>query len=180
LVTREGLDRAIGQGESLVERTGGFLDVVRGGEEISRDSLLYLFEGVGDAAFFEPTLASYRTAVATGAIELVRSPLLIARLSDFDFALGLYKLHLSVSAEQYYLGPLQDLRREGVAFDSPMAQATGVSDIVLPPGFDLRDVSALAAAEPMYTVQRNMLENLQAMRAAAASAVGELDQLLGE
>jgi len=178
IATVAGLNRAIDDGESLVEGSGGFLDAVRGGEEISRDSLLILFESVGDVPFFEPTLASYRTAVATGAIELVRSPPLIARLSDFDFALGLYRLHLNVAAQQYFLGPIQDLRRNGVEFDSPGAQATG-QYIVLPPGFDLRDKSVLAAAEPMYTVQRNMLENLQAMRTAAASAEEELDTLLG-
>jgi hypothetical protein len=37
----------------------------------------------------------------------------------------------------------------------------------------------VAAAETVYAVQRNMLENLQAMRKAAASAVEELDRLLG-
>lgn len=176
--TREDLDRAIESGDSLLERSGGFLDAVHGGGEVSRDSLLVLFEGVSDVPFFEPTLASYRTAVATGAIELVRSPQLIARLSDFDFALGLYKLHLNVAAQQYFLGPIQDLRRQGVSVYPPRGAVTA-EPIVLPPGFDLRDRSVVAAAETVYAVQRNMLENLQAMRKAAASAVEELDRLLG-
>lgn len=171
------LDIAIEQGGALVDRTGGFLRAVRSEEEIGIDSLTSLFGGVGDVPFFEPTLPSYRTAVSTGTIELVRSPALVAALADFEFAQGLYQLHLGVSADLYYLGPLQDLRRAGATFDDPIASTLGTW-VQLPPTIDLRGTLASSAAEPMYTVQRNMVENLQDMRGAAARAITELDSLL--
>jgi hypothetical protein len=175
--TAADLDAAIARGDSVVNRTGSFLRAVRSGAELRADSLTFLFEGVGEVPFFEPSLPGYRTAVSTGTIELVRSAELVAALTDFDFAQGLYELHLDVSADLYYLGPLQDLRRAGVTFDDPIASRLGIW-VTLPPGFDLRGTLATAAAEPIYTVQRNMLENLQAMRGAAASAITELDSLL--
>ena len=173
--TAVNLDRAIEHGEAVAARTGGYLRAVRAGSDIRRDSLETLFGGVDDVAFFEPTVASYRTALSTGSIELARSPELISALNEFDFAEGLYRLHLGVSADLYYLGPLQDLRREGVVFDDTEVGEDGVS---VPPGFDLFSALATSAAEPIYTVQVNMLRNLQGMRTAADRVLAALDALL--
>ena len=49
----------------------------------------------------------------------------------------------------------------------------GVS-LVVPDSVDMRGPIAEATAEPTYTVQRNMLENLHAMRAAASNVLAEL------
>lgn len=175
--TSEDLQVAIAKGDELTRRSGGFLHAVREGQDLSRDSLTYLFGGISDVAFFEPTLASYQTAMASGTIELVRSQELVAALSDFDFAERLFRLHLDVSADLYYLGPIQELRRTGVGFDDPESRRIdrGVS---VPADFDLRGEMATASAEPLYTVQWNMLANLQEMQAAASRAISELELLL--
>lgn len=173
--TVENLDRAIDHGQAVVARTEGYLRAARTRSDVSRDSLEALFGGVDDVAFFEPTVASYRTALSTGSIELARSSELITALTEFDFAEGLYQLHLGVSADLYYLGPLQDLRREGVVMDHTDPGEDGVS---VPPSFDLFSVLATSSAEPIYTVQVNMLRNLQDMRTAAGLVVTELDELL--
>jgi hypothetical protein len=175
--TSSTLDAAIKYGAGVVARTGGYLEAARGTNGISRDSLTYLFSGVDDVAFFEPTVASYRTALSTGSIDLVRSGPLVAALTEFDFAEGLYRLHLEVSADLFYIGPLQDLRRAGVVLDSPSLRAARLS-ISVPPDFDLLGNLAVSSAEPLYTVQVNMQQNLEDMRAAAARITGVLDSLL--
>ena len=113
LQTAEDLDTAILKGETLVAAAGGYLDAVRRDPSVDRDSLAVLFLAVGDVAFFSPTLPSYRTALTTGSIDLIRSTDLIRSLGEFDLALRLYELHLGVSAELFYLGPNQDFRRIG-------------------------------------------------------------------
>jgi hypothetical protein len=171
------LDDAIEHGAAVTALTGGYLEASRLKAEVGRDSLLSLFSGVDEVAFFEPTLSSYRTAVATGSIDLVRSDALIEALTDFDFAHALYQLHLNVSADLYYLGPLQDLRRAGVAFDSPTLRQ-GDESISVPADFDLEGRLAVSSAEPIYTVQVNMLQNLEDMRTAADRVIALLDSLL--
>ena len=179
VATSVDLDAAIAQGDSMVDRSGGFLRAVRSDALIEADSLRFLFEGVGDAPFFEPTLPSYRTAVATGTIELVRSGELVAALADLDLAHEIYQLHLGVSADLFYLGPIHDLRRAGVSFDDPTASSRG-SWVTVPTSFDLYGTLATASAESVYTVQRNMVENLGDMRRATGRAVTEIDALLGD
>ena len=171
--TAEDLDSAIVEGERLVRRSGGYLEAVRRDLTVSRDSLVSLFDAVGGVAFFEPTLPSYRTALATGAIDLIRSPSLVRSLGEFDLAFGLYELHLGISAQLFYLGPNQDFRMIGGSFDGPRGERMGVS-LVVPDSVDMRGPIAEATAEPTYTVQRNMLENLHAMRAAASNVLAEL------
>ncbi len=167
------LDVAILKGDSLVAKSGGYLDAVRRDPSVSRDSLAVLFNAVGDVAFFSPTLPSYRTAIATGSIDLIRSPDLIRSLGEFDLALALYELHLGISAELFYLGPNQDFRRIGGSFDDPEARRTGGSN-PLPDGVDLRGRVAESTAEPTYTVQINILNNLRGMRAAASDIIDQL------
>ncbi|MEJ2548142.1 MAG: hypothetical protein P8125_10030 [Gemmatimonadota bacterium] len=175
--TSEDLDRAIEHGEAVVARTGGYLRAARLRSDMSHDSLAFLFSGVGDIAFFEATVASYRTALSTGSIELARSATLIAALTEFNFAERLYRLHLDVSADLYYLGPLQDLRRAGVVFDDPELREARMS-VSVPTSFDLFSTLAISSAEPLYTVQVNMLRNLRDMRAAAGRVTTALDSLL--
>ena len=175
--TSEDLDQAIDHGETVVARTGGYLRAARLRSDIPRDSLAFLFSGVDGVAFFEPTVASYRTALSTGSIELARSPPLIAALTEFDFAERLYQLHLEVSADLYYMGPLQDLRRAGVVLDDPEIREAQMS-VSVPSSFDLFSTLAVSSAEPLYTVQVNMLLNLQDMRAAARRVTTALDSLL--
>lgn len=176
--TAADLDTAIAETRELVSRSGGFLEAARSDPDVGPDSLLYLFAAVANAAFFEPTLSSYRTAVATGAIELIRSPTLVEALTDFDLALGTFDLHMRVSADLFYQGPLQDLRRAGVEIDDPR-RLPGDYWMVLPENFDLRSTLAVGSAEPIFTIQRNMLENLEDMDAATTRALAELDSILG-
>lgn len=173
------LAEAIEEGRAVAAQTGAYLDAARANTDVSRDSLVFLFSGVDGVAFFEPTLPSYRTAVSTGSIDLVRSDPLIAALTDFDFAHALYQLHLDVSADLYYLGPLQDLRRAGVAFDAPSLRRANES-IGVPSDFDLYGNLAISSAEPIYTVQVNMLQNLEGMQAAVTGVIALLESLLTE
>ena len=176
--TSRDLDQAIQEGEAVVARIGGYLRAARLRSDLSRDSLVSLFSGVDDVAFFEPTVASYRAALSTGSIELARSSTLMMALTEFDFAERLYRLHLKVSADLYYLGPLQDLRRAGVILDGPEIRVTSPS-VSVPPNFDLFGLLAISSAEPFYTVQVNMLLNLRDMREASGRATAALDSLLG-
>ena len=171
------LAEAIEEGSGVAAQTGGYLDAARANSDVSRDSLVSLFSGVDGVAFFEPNLPSYRTAVSTGSIDLVRSDPLIAALTDFDFAHALYQLHLDVSADLYYLGPLQDLRRAGVALDAPSLRRANDA-IRVPSDFDLHGSLAISSAEPIYTVQVNMLQNLEDMQGATARVIELLESLL--
>jgi hypothetical protein len=171
--TAADLDVAILKGDSLVARSGGYLDAVRRDPSVDRDSLAVLFSAVGDVVFFSPTLHSYRTAVATGSIDLIRSSDLIRSLGEFDLALNLYELHLGISGDLFYLGPNQDFRRIGGSFDDPEAKRGGDWNHV-PDDIDLRSQVAESTAEPTYTVQFNMLYNLRSMRAATTDILEQL------
>jgi hypothetical protein len=169
------LESAVAEAQELEERTGGFLTAVRTDSSIPDDSLRLLFAGVGQAAIYDPSIPSYQVAVATGRIELVRSPRLIAALAGFDLAHSTYQLHLGVSASLFYLDAVQDLRRAGVSLDTPGADRLFFE---VPDGFDMRGRLATSSAEPLYTVQRNIKENLEDMHSATVAILEELDILL--
>jgi len=173
--TSMALVAAVAEAKELEERTGGFLTAVRTNSNIADDSLRLLFAGVGQAAIYDPSIPSYQVAVATGRIELVRSPRLIAALAGFDLARSTYQLHLGVSAQLFYLDAVQDLRRAGVSLDTPGADRLYFE---VPDGFDLRGHLATSSAEPLYTVQRNIKENLVDMHSATVAILEELDILL--
>lgn len=180
--TALGLDEALENAQSDAARTGGYLDVIADDRSVSRDSLLYLLDGVGAITFFEPSTASYRTAIATGSLDLIRDPQLLAALSDFDLAAESFDLHLELSGQMFYLGAVHDLRRAMGGYMAPLADrgrrpGFGYRHII-PADFDLRSGTAVAAAEAFYWMHANLLDALVQMDEAAARIVAELDRML--
>lgn len=108
--TSAALEGAIAEGQEDLDRTDGFLRIVGEAEAVSRGSLVTLFSGVDQAVFFQPTVASYRSALSDGSIALLRSAVLTKALTDFDLQVDLYQLHLGISGDLFFLGAVQDFR----------------------------------------------------------------------
>lgn len=176
------LDEAVENAVNDAARTGGYLDVVAGDQAVGRDSLLYLLDGISAITFFEPSTASYRTALSTGSVDLIRSPSLLQAFSEFDLALESYDLHLALSGEMFYLGATHDLRRAMGGYQAPLAERSRIPGFeyrhLVPADFDLRSPVAVAAVESVYWVHVNLLEALVQMDQAADRIVVELDRML--
>jgi len=108
--TRERLAASIARGDSAAARTDGFLNAAHGPDLIAIDSLRFLAFGPFTRFEFEPALSSYRAAVATGDIELIRSRRLVEALAEFDEALRYLEVRNTLKIEDYYVGPTAELR----------------------------------------------------------------------
>jgi hypothetical protein len=180
--TAMALDKALEKAMADVARTGGYLDVVFDNRTVSRDSLVYLLDGVGEITFFEPSAASYRTALSTGSLDLIRNPVLLEAFSEFDLALDKYDQHLGLSGEMFYLGAVHDLRRALGGYMVPLPDRGKVPGPehrrnVVPADFDLRSAPAVAAAEAVYWAHVNVLDALLRMDESAEKIVAELDRM---
>jgi hypothetical protein len=187
--TGESLDSAIATAAGFVARTSGFLEVVTEKRDVSRDSLIYLLEGVADFTFYEPSLATYRNAVSAGSVDLIRDSELLAAFTDFELALQHYEQHLILAGEMFYLGAVHDLRLAMGGFEGPPAGYGGRrpargDDVyrgrsLVSEDFDLTAREAIAAAEALYWAHVNAWDALDRMDRAASSIVGLVDQMLG-
>ena len=176
--TSKSLDQAIEQEQAVVSRSRTYRQVVRDGIAIPEDSLFYCFAAIGEGAFFQPTIASYKSAVATGTIELVRSQPLINTLTDFDLALDLYQLHLNIAGNLFYQGPVHQFRLAvGSMYGPGEPPGTPLRDLV-PDNFNLRGRLAVATMESMYFLQINILENLTQMQESVVKIIKEVDESL--
>jgi len=172
------LDPAIVEAEEDLALTSGYLAAVFEERDVTYDSLLVLFRGVTEAVFFQPSIPSYRTAISTGSLELVRSATLIAAMTEFDLQLGLYDLHLQIAGDLFYLEALQTFRQEVGSMDALGAPQGSALRALVPPDFDLRGRLAVATAEPTQRAQFNLLRSLRLMDEAAERIVAELDGIL--
>ena len=173
------LDDAVATAMSDAGRTGGYLEVVVDDLDVSRDSLLYLLDGVGAITFFEPSIASYRSAVSGGALDLIRNPQVLETLSDFELALDNYEQHLELSGELFYLGAVHDLRVAMGGYMAPQRGRVAITDDehrhVFSDDFDLRSPVAVAAAEAVYWAHVNIADSLIRMGEAAERLVELID-----
>jgi hypothetical protein len=186
--TDQSIDEALETAAGFAARTGGYLEIVAEARPISRDSPLFLLEGVSDFTFYEPSLASYRNAVETGALDMMREATLLEAFTDFDLALRHYELHLVLSGEMYYLGAVHDLRLAMGGFEGPAAGRGGLApsrefDVyegrsLVSPDFDLRGKESIAAAEALYWAHINAWDALSRMDQAAARIVVIVDGML--
>lgn len=179
--TEAGLDAALASAEHDVARTGGYLRAVVEDLPLSRDSLLALVGGVGGVTFFEPSMAAYSAAAATGELELVRDPVLSAAFTEFDLALRNYDEYVAISNDMFFTGPTHDLRRAMGGFHVP-AGGSGPDlfevEVVVPPDFDLRSDVVAASVEAVYWVQAKILDSLRSMDTAAGRILAELTTML--
>jgi hypothetical protein len=177
--TRARLRTSIAWGDSLIARSEAFLDLANSSSSIELDSMRFLAGGAFRAIVFNPALSSYRGAVATGELRLVRSSDLIGAFAEFDEALDLFELHFRISGDLYYLGTTLDLRQRlgslSVLLDPP-------SEVPVPFTVSDAEYRALARERLVYsTVETVLIANrnmVQALQGADSAAVRVL-QLLG-
>lgn len=180
--TRLALGEAVEKAVTDAARTGGYLDIVAADQVVGRDSLLYLLDGISEITFFEPSVASYRAALSTGSLDLIRNPALLRAFSDFDLAVENYDQHLELAGQMFYLGAVHDLRRAMGGYQAPLPDRGRIPGPeyrhIVPADFDLRSGLAVAAAESVYWVHVNVLDALVRMDEAAERIVTQLDLML--
>lgn len=177
--SRDRLSVAIARGDSLLARSRGFLETVRRDQRIPSDSLGYLLAGAFRGIHFEPVLSTYSGAVATGDLGLVETPGLIVAVTDFQEALGVYRMNETLYDEFFFLGAGVDLRRRvgsqraleasepALFFRMPDAQYWEFA----------QDPSVFGAIETGMFLHNQIVERLRAMDAAAVRVLEELEKI---
>jgi hypothetical protein len=160
------LDDALARADVALAASAGFVEWTQGGVDLRGDSVRSLSRGVFVGITFEPSIANYEAAIASGAISRLRSGSLLAALNRFDQGMEGYRQHDDLSGEIFYWGPMHDLRLE-LGPTSEFLADSGLSTV--------RENRTLwAAAAAVEVVQRNIRGNLRQMRSAADEILAEL------
>jgi hypothetical protein len=165
------LEEALERGRLVSARADEFV-ALPCDPSISQDSAEVLAMGLSTEIPFQPALANYENAVATGDIRLIDSDSLRIYLSRFEDGLRRYEKEDQISAQLFYLGSYRELVR-----DYGGVRAFRARD----------DLPALrceprvrGSADASATAVRNVLRSLERMEAAGDDVLRELDRLLDE
>ena len=179
--TRKRLAESIAFADSLNDRATGFLKAVGSQEPVALDSLRHSIGGVFVKIDFEPALSAYDSAVATGKIGLLESPMLLESIAEFNQASDYYEMHDRIAADIFYLGPIWELRREVGSLRILFRDPTTYPDRFRRTDEEYRQFFArpivYAAVEAMLTAQRNSANGLRSMDEAAGNVLKELERL---
>lgn len=176
--TRNRLAPILEQARSHAAQSGGYIDIVLQGRDVPDDSLRALIGALGEITYFEPEMASYRTALSDGSIGLVRDDTLLQALADFEQGLDWYDLHLGLSGQMYYLGSSHDLRRRFGSVEAPMViEDNAAVRAMNPEGIDLRGKEVFAAMEPVWRIHENLAMAYADMADATDRILAALERL---
>lgn len=112
-LSRVRLESSISLIDQLIYRTETFLSVsYKDNRHVPIDSLKNLASAAFDIVTIEPVLSSYNEAIASGKVSWISNKQILGSIAEFLLAFSDYKVHYDISAQNYYLGSVWELRRE--------------------------------------------------------------------
>jgi hypothetical protein len=190
--TRDRLDMAILQGDSLVARGSKALRLIADGDPPPPiDSLRFLLVGFFRDLTFVPALSAYEASVGEGGIGSLGSRAVLEADATFRRSRRFYDAHFSVSTDQFYRGTALELRRElgslSVLMRAPDCLPPNYG-CPYPRGFE-RNASELleymsaphvyGALENTLNANINIVRSLRGMRAATDDLLDALAAIEG-
>jgi len=150
-------------------------------EQVPVSELRKYFLNALTPMLFRPSLSSYDSAVATGHLNTLDSRALTRAFSDFLFAYQVYSQVRDLSGENYFTGPVWDLRRSIGSLKVLYRDPTDLPARMQLSEADYRELisrtDVYALIENMMDIHRNTLNQLRDMEAAASAVLTELETL---
>ena len=181
---REGLEAA----QTHIDQNKRFLEIIRNGDPIERDEFGELAYSFVTVEGFEPALSTYEAAVGRDGLASIHSPAFSQSIAEFYENLEYFDYHLQVFTDIYYLGSMNDIRRQVGSWGVLLRGETACPgrSCIFPDELDmnldeLRDFvkrpDIYAGFESSRIIQINLFEALKGMDAATAKILAELKSM---
>ena len=181
---REGLVDA----QDHVDRNQRFLEIISNGEPIERDEFGELAFSFVTVEAFEPALSTYEAAVGRDGLASIHSVAFSQAMAEFYENRKYFDYHMQVFTDIYYLGSINDVRRQLGSLGVLLRGETSCSgrSCIFPAELDmnLEELRAFVTQPEVYSglessriVQLNMFEALKSMDTATAKILAELKSM---
>lgn len=187
-VTATRLRETIAAHQTHIDQNKRFLEILSSGKTIDRDEFGELAYSFVTVEYFEPALSTYEAAVGRDGLASIHSPVLSQSITEFYEYLESFDYHMQVFTDIYYLGSMNDIRKQVGSWGVLLRGETGCTgrSCIFPEELDM-DMDELrefvirpdvyAGFESSRIIKINLFEALKAMDEATGKILAELKSM---